>query len=100
MSAFEVGLELLSTVPVVMTSVGLALLFRVTQRQNAGEYAFEYLKRLSPKWRVFASIEGTQVDEVELITEVQWHPHRRAFLKMNNGLGLTTNATASRRRSA
>jgi len=40
---------------------------------DAGEYAFEYLKRLSPKWRVFAAIEGTQVDEVELITEVQWH---------------------------
>jgi hypothetical protein len=60
---------------------------------DAGEYAFEYLKRLSPKWRVFAAIEGTQVDEVELITEVQWHFHPRAFLKMNNGLGLTTNAT-------
>jgi len=60
---------------------------------DAGEYAFEYLKRLSPTWRVFAAIEGTQVDEVELITEVQWHFHRRAFLKVNNGLGLTTNAT-------
>ena len=60
---------------------------------DAGEYAFEYLKRLSPKWRVFAAIEGTQVDEVELITEVQWHFHRRTYLKINNGLGLTTNAT-------
>jgi hypothetical protein len=60
---------------------------------DAGEYAFEYLKRLSPRWRVCAAIEGTQVDEVELITEMQWHFHRRAFLKMNNGLGLTTNAT-------
>jgi hypothetical protein len=60
---------------------------------DAGEYAFEYLKRLSPKWRVFAAIEGTQVDEVELITEVQWHFRRRAFLKVNNELGLTTNAT-------
>jgi hypothetical protein len=60
---------------------------------DAGEYAFEYLKRLSPEWRVFAAIEGTQVDEVELITELQWHVHPRAFLKLNTGLGLTTNAT-------
>ena len=34
MSAAEIGLELLSTLPVVMTSVGLALLFRVAGRQH------------------------------------------------------------------
>ena len=28
-----------------------------------------------------------------LITEVQWHFNRRMFLKVNNGWGLTTNAT-------
>jgi hypothetical protein len=59
---------------------------------DAGEYAFEYLKRVSPKWRVFAALEGTQLDEIELITEAQWHFHPRAFLKMNSGFGLTTNA--------
>jgi hypothetical protein len=60
---------------------------------EAGEYAIEYLRRLSPTWRVFAAIEGSQLDEVELITEAQWHFHRRAFLKLNTGWGLTTNAT-------
>jgi hypothetical protein len=60
---------------------------------DAGEYALEYLKRLSPRWRVYGAIEGNQLDEVAVITELQWHFHRRAFLKVNNGWGLTTNAT-------
>lgn len=60
---------------------------------DAGEYALEYLKRLSPTWRIVGGVEGNQLDEVALITEVQWHFHRRAFFKMNNGWGLTTNAT-------
>ncbi len=66
---------------------------RAERKWDAGEYAIEYLKRLSPKWRVVAGLEGNQLDEVALITEAQWHFHRRAFLKLNNGLGLTTNAT-------
>jgi hypothetical protein len=60
---------------------------------EAGEYALEYLRRLSPAWRIVALIEGNQLDEVELITEAQWHFHPRAFLKLNLGLGLTPNAT-------
>ncbi len=59
---------------------------------EAGEYAVEYLKRLSPAWRVYAGIEGTQ-DEVELITELQWHITDRMFFKFNNGFGLTSKAT-------
>jgi hypothetical protein len=58
-----------------------------------GEYAVEYLRRVSPAWRVVAVVEGSQLDEVELISEVQWHFHRRAFLKLNAGVGLTPNAT-------
>jgi len=60
---------------------------------DAGEYALEDLKRLSPKWRIVGAIEGNQLDEVALITELQWHFHRRAFLKLNHGWGITTNAT-------
>jgi hypothetical protein len=66
---------------------------REEQKFDAGEYALEYLKRLSPKWRIYGAIEGYQLDEVSLITEVQWHFHPRAFLKVNSGWGLTTNAT-------
>lgn len=57
-----------------------------------GEYALEYLKRLSRGFRVYLGIEGNQ-DEVELINEVQWHLHDRVFLKINNGFGLTSKAT-------
>lgn len=60
---------------------------------ETGEYAVEYLKRLSQRWRVVALIEGNQIDEVALITEVQWHFLPRAFLKVNSGWGLTRNAT-------
>jgi hypothetical protein len=63
------------------------------QKFDAGEYAFEYLKRLSPRWRVYAALEGVQLDEVSVIGEIQWHFHRRAFLKAGTGVGLTTNAT-------
>jgi hypothetical protein len=63
------------------------------RKLEPGEYAIEYLKRISPAWRVVALIEGNQIDEVELITEVQWRFHPRAVLKLNNGLGLTPNAT-------
>ncbi|MBA2706752.1 MAG: hypothetical protein H0U59_02965 [Gemmatimonadaceae bacterium] len=48
---------------------------------------------LSPAWRVMTLIEGNQVDEVALIAEVQWRFLPRAVLKVNNGFGLTTNAT-------
>jgi hypothetical protein len=62
-------------------------------RFDAGEYAIEYLRRLSPAWRIVAAIEGTQVDEISLLTEVQWHFSRHAILKVNSGLGFTPNAT-------
>lgn len=60
---------------------------------DAGEYAIEYLKRLSPSWRIYTGIEGNQLDEVALITEVQYHLSGRVFLKVNNEWGLTRNAT-------
>lgn len=58
-----------------------------------GEYAIEYLKQVSPAWRVLALIEGNQIDEVSLITEMQWRFRPRAVFKVNSGLGLTRNAT-------
>jgi hypothetical protein len=57
-----------------------------------GEYAVEYLKRLSSSWRVFGGVEGSG-DEVELITEAQWHISSHSFLKLNNAFGLTSKAT-------
>lgn len=57
-----------------------------------GEVAVEYLKRLSPAWRVYLGVEGVQ-DEFELITEAQWHLSRNVFVKLNNAFGITSKAT-------
>ena len=57
-----------------------------------GEYAVEYLKRLSRSWRVYLGVEGNQ-DEVELITEAQWHISDSVFVKINNGFGISSKAT-------
>jgi len=59
---------------------------------DLGEYAVEYLKRLSSQWRVYAGLEGEQ-DELSLITEAQWHILPHGFIRFNNGYGLTSKAT-------
>jgi len=59
---------------------------------DLGEYALEYLKRVSPSFRFYVGVEGSQ-DELSLITEAQWHLSRHAFVRFNNGLGLTSKAT-------
>lgn len=57
-----------------------------------GEVAVEYLKRLSRFWRIYLGVEGVQ-DEIELITEAQWHVSDRVFVKLNNAFGITPKAT-------
>ncbi len=59
---------------------------------DLGEFAIEYLKRLSPSWRVYLGVEGKQ-DDMALITEAQWHLADFAYLKFNNGFGITAKAT-------
>ncbi|HSC26886.1 MAG TPA: hypothetical protein VLD67_06405 [Vicinamibacterales bacterium] len=56
-----------------------------------GEYAFEYLKRVSSRVRVFGAVEGSE-DEVELITEAHVFLAPNVFLKLNNAFGLTSKA--------
>lgn len=57
-----------------------------------GEYAVEVVRRLSPRWRGYLGIEGSQ-DEVELITDLQWHLSDFVFLRLNNAFGVTSKAT-------
>ncbi|MFC1535928.1 hypothetical protein ACFL4H_01010 [Candidatus Neomarinimicrobiota bacterium] len=59
---------------------------------ESGEFAVEYLKRLSQSWRIYAGIEGNS-DELELITEAQWHLNDEIFIKLNNAFGLTTSTS-------
>ena len=53
-----------------------------------GEWAIEYLKRFSDKWRMVATFEG-ESDEVSLIGEAQYNLNPDAILKLNCGFGLT-----------
>lgn len=57
-----------------------------------GEYAFEYLKRVSRRVRLFAAIEGSE-DELEFISEAQVSLTPRSILKLNNAFGVTSKAT-------
>lgn len=56
-----------------------------------GEYAVEYLKRVSDNFRFFFMMEGSD-DEISLVPEIQWHISPHVFLKANNGFGVTSKA--------
>lgn len=73
--------------------------FRLAGEYNAaeevfetGEYALEYLKRVSPFFRFYIGFEGTQ-DEAEFITDLQFHFNENMFLRVNNSFGVTSKAT-------
>jgi hypothetical protein len=61
------------------------------KKLELGEYAVEYVKKLSRLFRVYLGVEGSQ-DEVELITELQIHPTDFLTIKLNNGIGITSKA--------
>ena len=57
-----------------------------------GEYAVEYLKKISSRWRIYVGAEGSD-DEVEFIPEAQLHLNRHMFCKFNSAFGVTSKAT-------
>jgi len=57
-----------------------------------GEYAVEYLKRISQLFRFYLGVEGSE-DEVEFITDFQFHVLSNAFIRVNNAFGVTSKAT-------
>jgi hypothetical protein len=59
---------------------------------ESGEYAVEYLKKVSPRWQFLAAIEGDQTDEIEAILEGQARLGRHVLLKVNSGFGITKKA--------
>ncbi len=59
---------------------------------GVGEYAFEYLRRVSDRFRFFAMMEGSE-DEIAIVPEMQWFLSRSIFLKANTGFGVTSKAT-------
>lgn len=55
---------------------------------ETGEWAIEYLKRVSDTWRFVVSYEA-EGDEVATIVEVQYFFTPDTFLKLNNGFGMS-----------
>lgn len=89
---FKTGLGIIRGFEFGTFTARAALEYPVKEKQvKMGEYAIEYLKRISPLVRIYAGIEGNQ-DEVELITELQLHINRHLYLKLNNGFGLSSKA--------
>lgn len=72
-------------------SFGTLALKLSTINLERGDYAIDYLKRLSQNWRVVLSLEGSR-DQRSLIGEAQYSLSKDVVLKMNSGFGLTKNA--------
>jgi hypothetical protein len=61
---------------------------RGDRKFKVDEYAIDYLKKLSPAWRVALSLEGHE-SELSIIGEVQYTLSKNAILKINSGFGLS-----------
>lgn len=59
---------------------------------DIGEYAVEYLKKVSRSFSFYVGIEGTQ-DELEFITDLQFHLKPCMFIRVNNSFGITSKTT-------
>ena len=57
-----------------------------------GEYAVEYIRRVSERVSFYAGVEGTE-DEVELISDLQLSLMPGLVLKLNSAFGVTKKAT-------
>ena len=66
------------------------------QAWELGETSLEYLRRLSPKWRVLLGVEGGEggaPDDYGLIAAAHWRIARGLDLKIFNAVGLMSKAT-------
>lgn len=61
---------------------------RGDRETKPGEYALDYLKKLSPQWTVALTLEGEE-SEVSIIGELQYALSRNATLKLNLGQGIS-----------
>jgi hypothetical protein len=90
---FEPGIVLTRGFPFGTLAARLSIGYDTGERKvDFSEWAIDYVKRLSPLWRVVLSVEGQQLDEVSLIGEVQYILSKHAMLKINCGFGLVEKA--------
>jgi len=73
-------------------TMSIRLAFEYVTEENKvefGEYAVEYLKRVSDFFRFYIGIEGSQ-DEIEFITDFQFSVFKNGFIRINNAFGMTS----------
>ena len=58
------------------------------RKYKLGEYAIDYLKRLSPDWRLALTLEGEE-SQLSVVGELQYTLSKNAIVILNCGLGLT-----------
>ena len=89
---FSPGITLTKGFPFGTLSLSGSLFYSTGDRKlELGTYALEYVKRLSPAWRVALAYENDQ-GEAEIIGEVQYALSKNVVLKINSGFGLTKKA--------
>ena len=63
---------------------------------DLGEFSIEYLRPLSPSWRLNLAFEGGEtgaMDEWDLVAGVRWRVRDSFFLKLDNAIGLMSKST-------
>ena len=90
---FAPGIVLTKGYPFGTLALRLSLEYETGENKvEFDEWAIDYVKRLSPDWRVVLSLEGEQADEVSIIGEEQYTLSKNAVLKVNSGFGLVEKA--------
>ena len=90
---FKLGTGLVRGFSWGTTTVRMAVEYdRHEDKVEVGEYAIEYLRRLSPSAMLYLGVEGSE-DEVEVIPVVRWFLTPNISLHLNSGFGATSKAT-------
>ncbi len=69
---------------------------RMDKHPDFGEVAVDYLKRLSPRWRLYLAIEGGEggaMDEWDFVSGLQLRLTDFALVKLDNAVGISSKAT-------
>ena len=90
---FKLGSGLIKGFNFGTISLRLAVDYSAAEsKADLGEYAIEYLKRVSEFFRFYIGVEGSQ-DEAGIISDLQFHITDYAFIRINNSFGITSKAT-------
>ena len=89
---FVPGIQLTKGFPFGTFSLSGSLIYSTEDHKlDFSTYALEYVKRLSPAWRVALAFESDQ-GEAQIIGEVQYSLSKNVVLKLNSGFGVTKKA--------